>query len=94
MSKKNPPLYQIMADSAETEGFEPSIPFRGIHTFQACSFNHSDKSPVFYKSVLTPFRGSTLSPDMGRDSFNHSDGHLYSLRAAKIGILVVSNAIY
>ena len=31
--------------SAETEGFEPSIPFRGIHTFQACSFNHSDKSP-------------------------------------------------
>jgi hypothetical protein len=30
---------------AETEGFEPSIPFRGIHTFQACSFNHSDKSP-------------------------------------------------
>ena len=32
--------------SAETEGFEPSIPFRGIHTFQACSFNHSDKSPL------------------------------------------------
>ncbi len=31
--------------TAETEGFEPSIPFRGIHTFQACSFNHSDKSP-------------------------------------------------
>ena len=30
---------------AETEGFEPSIPFGGIHTFQACSFNHSDKSP-------------------------------------------------
>ena len=34
-----------MEESAETEGFEPSIPFRGIHTFQACSFNHSDKSP-------------------------------------------------
>ena len=31
--------------TAETEGFEPSIPFGGIHTFQACSFNHSDKSP-------------------------------------------------
>jgi site-specific DNA recombinase len=30
---------------AESEGFEPSIPFRGIHTFQACSFNHSDNSP-------------------------------------------------
>jgi hypothetical protein len=29
---------------AERKGFEPSIPFRGIHTFQACSFNHSDTS--------------------------------------------------
>ncbi|GAA4737709.1 hypothetical protein GCM10023229_15780 [Flavisolibacter ginsenosidimutans] len=35
-----------LSPSAETEGFEPSIPFRGIHTFQACSFNHSDKSPI------------------------------------------------
>ena len=33
--------------SAETEGFEPSIPFRGIHTFQACSLNHSDNSPEY-----------------------------------------------
>jgi hypothetical protein len=31
---------------AERKGFEPSIPFRGIHTFQACSFNHSDTSLV------------------------------------------------
>ena len=30
---------------AETEGFEPSIPFGGIHTFQACLFNHSSRSP-------------------------------------------------
>ena len=29
---------------AERKGFDPSIPFRGIHTFQACSFNHSDTS--------------------------------------------------
>jgi hypothetical protein len=29
---------------AVREGFEPSIRFR-IHTFQACSFNHSDTSP-------------------------------------------------
>ena len=29
---------------AEREGFEPSIRCR-IHTFQACSFNHSDTSP-------------------------------------------------
>lgn len=35
----------VRENCAETEGFEPSIPFRGIHTFQACSFNHSDKSP-------------------------------------------------
>ncbi len=38
-------LQAFAADSAESEGFEPSIPFRGIHTFQACSFNHSDNSP-------------------------------------------------
>ena len=30
---------------AVTVGFEPTIPFRGIHTFQACSLNHSDISP-------------------------------------------------
>ncbi len=38
---------------AEREGFEPSIPF-GIHTFQACSFDHSDISPdslVFSPSI-------------------------------------------
>src|SRR5258705_6782701 len=38
-------LHRLARYPAETEGFEPSIPFRGIHTFQACSFNHSDKSP-------------------------------------------------
>ncbi len=31
---------------AEREGFEPSIHFWRIHTFQACSFNHSDTSPL------------------------------------------------
>jgi hypothetical protein len=36
----------VLLALAESEGFEPSIPFRGIHTFQACSFNHSDKSPL------------------------------------------------
>ena len=30
---------------AVREGFEPSIPF-GIHAFQACSFDHSDTSPL------------------------------------------------
>ena len=31
---------------AVREGFEPSIRYR-IHTFQACSFGHSDTSPQF-----------------------------------------------
>ena len=30
---------------AERAGFEPAIPFRGIHAFQACLFNHSSTSP-------------------------------------------------
>ena len=43
---------RILKDFAERKGFEPSIRCR-IHTFQACSFNHSDTSlnilmnPVF-----------------------------------------------
>ena len=32
---------------AVREGVEPSIPY-DIHTFQACSFGHSDTSPIFY----------------------------------------------
>ncbi len=31
---------------AEGEGFEPSKPF-DLHTFQACSFDHSDTPPQF-----------------------------------------------
>jgi hypothetical protein len=29
---------------AERKGFEPSIPFWGIHAFQACAFDHSATS--------------------------------------------------
>ena len=32
---------------AEGQGFEPRIPFWGIHAFQACLFNHSSTSPFF-----------------------------------------------
>jgi hypothetical protein len=32
---------------AEREGFEPSIRYKRIHTFQACSFSHSDTSPDY-----------------------------------------------
>jgi hypothetical protein len=42
--KKSPPNLTSCFVFAERKGFEPSIPFRGIHTFQACSFNHSDTS--------------------------------------------------
>ena len=31
--------------SAERVGFEPTVPFWSTHTFQACSFDHSDISP-------------------------------------------------
>jgi hypothetical protein len=37
---------------AEREGFEPSIRCR-IHTFQACSFNRSDTSPVLLLIAAT-----------------------------------------
>ena len=32
---------------AEREGFEPSIRYKRIHTFQACAFSHSAISPNF-----------------------------------------------
>ena len=45
---------------AEREGFEPSIPC-GIHTFQACAFDHSATSPKSFNTTrpcrLTPLRG-------------------------------------
>ena len=31
---------------ADREGFEPSVPVGGTHTFQACSFDHSDTCPL------------------------------------------------
>ena len=40
---------------AERKGFEPSIRFWRIHTFQACAFDHSATSlnvaPAFAKTV-------------------------------------------
>ena len=44
---KGPVLRQaLLLYLAVREGFEPSIRCR-IHTFQACSFSHSDTSPNF-----------------------------------------------
>ena len=50
---KNPRNLLIYGDFlilAEREGFEPSKPF-DLHTFQACSFDHSDTSPHFSSAV-------------------------------------------
>ena len=58
-------LHRLAKYPAETEGFEPSIPFRGIHTFQACSFNHSDKSPFYFfihHSHFLPPKAGLLQP--------------------------------
>lgn len=30
---------------AEKVGFEPTVPFRGTHDFQSCTFDHSATSP-------------------------------------------------
>ena len=42
--------------TAEKAGFEPAIPFRGIHAFQACLFNHSSISPF-----ISDFQIASLS---------------------------------
>ena len=43
--KQKAPIGSLLFYMAEREGFEPSIRDYRIHTFQACSFNHSDTSP-------------------------------------------------
>ena len=39
--------------SAERAGFEPAKPFRGLHAFQACLFNHSSTFPVSKYKIIT-----------------------------------------
>ncbi len=34
-----------MIKLADGEGFEPSVPFRGTHAFQACPIDHSGTHP-------------------------------------------------
>ena len=41
---------------AETVRFELTIPFWSIHTFQACSFDHSDTSPLAQKTIWNEIR--------------------------------------
>jgi hypothetical protein len=42
--RKKSPWHYARGFFAERMGFEPTITFWAIHTFQACSFDHSDTS--------------------------------------------------
>ena len=37
---------------ADRQGFEPWIPFRGIHDFQSCAFDHSANSPWSRRCII------------------------------------------
>jgi hypothetical protein len=41
---------------AEKAGFEPAVPFRGTHAFQACLFNHSSISPCHFGWLISQMR--------------------------------------
>ena len=60
---KRTPIGALLICVAEREGFEPSIRDYRIHTFQACSFNHSDTSPdnllIFKDLAVCKARDST-----------------------------------
>ena len=45
---------------AESERFELSVQFCRTHTFQACSLNHSDNSPFFFRAC----KNIDLIPEM------------------------------
>ncbi len=47
-------VVEIAGVMAEREGFEPSMGFRPIHTFQACSLSRSDTSPGDGRTSHTP----------------------------------------
>ena len=64
---------------AESEGFEPSIRCR-IHTFQACSFSHSDNSPnsfdinlYYLNSFPSKISGIARGIDSKRDCISRLD---------------------
>ncbi len=67
---------------AEREGFEPSIRGYRIHTFQACSFNHSDISPDIactaniFHSRLSVFH--VLQTEQGNVVYMHEGAQGYT----------------
>ena len=51
----------MQAPDAERTGFEPVKPFRGLHAFQACLFNHSSISPICCDNVwLSDFAAAKI----------------------------------
>ena len=59
-TRRRVPLFVLLA---EREGFEPSMGYSPIHTFQACSFSRSDTSPIGWQpKPATPRRSSRLLP--------------------------------
>src|SRR5690606_2876597 len=96
-----PSLFELWLAGAERAGFEPAIPFRGIHTFQACSFNHSDTSPFKFLPTKGSGQLNCRLPDSSRISpISYPTGsgnrdanigflrHLSTHREAKFPIIV------
>ena len=78
--QKEPHCCSSSFKMAVREGFEPSIRCR-IHTFQACSFSHSDTSPL-----LNSYLGVSSSPFNRAVRWLHRTlGVLFSSSASQTG---------
>jgi hypothetical protein len=90
--KQKAPIGSLLFYMAEREGFEPSIRDYRIHTFQACSFNHSDTSPdnllIFNELAVRKARDSiTISR-----KFTESDMEIF--RPKCTGLCAISRIFY
>lgn len=62
----------------------PEARFRRLHTFQACSFNHSDTSPKFLPSCYLDKGGGILAPLSILHKFNYA---IYGVPASEHGTM-------
>ena len=64
---------------AVREGFEPSRPC-DLHTFQACSFDHSDTSPNLYSYCCTAgrFEMAGAARDLFTQNKEAKRDHMYA----------------
>ena len=65
---KNPLSALLRGFSVEKMGFEPTMTFWAIHTFQACSFDHSDTS-LWAKVRRGVVAGNRRANAVGQDSY-------------------------